>query len=69
MTVSQYIDTYLSEGAATEVKLKSTGGSWIGSHQQWQEGDFPQQILAAVEQLSQDHARVIESGKGSTEKN
>ena len=38
-------------------------------HQQWQKGDFPQQILAAVEQLSQDHARVIESGKGSTEKN
>lgn len=40
MTVSQYIDTYLPDGATTEVRLKSTGGSWIGGHQQWQEGDL-----------------------------
>ncbi|NES01383.1 MAG: glycoside hydrolase [Okeania sp. SIO2F4] len=68
MTVSQYIDTYLSEGPVTEVRLKSTGGSWIGGHQQWQEGDLRQQVLAAVEQLSQDYAKVVESGKGSAEK-
>ncbi|MDJ0557103.1 MAG: glycoside hydrolase [Microcoleaceae cyanobacterium MO_207.B10] len=68
MTVSQYIDTYLTEGPTTEVRLKSTGGSWIGGHQQWQEGDLRQQVLAAVEQLSQDYAKIVESGKGSAEK-
>lgn len=68
LRVSQYIDTYLSDGATTEVRLKSTGGSWIGGHQQWQEGDLRQQVLAAVEQLSQDYAKVVESGKGSAEK-
>ena len=68
LTVSQYIDTYLSEGSATEVRLKSTGGSWIGGHQQWQEGDLRQEVLAAVEKLSQDYAQVVESGKGSAEK-
>ncbi|WP_293114278.1 hypothetical protein [Moorena sp. SIO4G3] len=60
--------TYLSAGATTEVRLKSTGGSWIGSHQHWQEGDLRQQVLAAVEQLSQDYAKVVESGEGSDEK-
>ncbi|MDE5095925.1 MAG: glycoside hydrolase [Trichodesmium sp. St11_bin5] len=68
MTVSEYIDTYLSPGEITEVRLKSTGGSWIGGHQQWQEGDLRQQVLAAVEQLSQDYAKVVESGKGSVQK-
>ncbi|AOX03856.1 hypothetical protein BJP34_34435 [Moorena producens PAL-8-15-08-1] len=48
--------------------MKSTGGSWIGSHQHWQEGDLRQQVLAAVEQLSQDYAKVVESGEGSNEK-
>ncbi|MGB3511718.1 MAG: glycoside hydrolase [Microcoleaceae cyanobacterium] len=68
MTVSEYIDTYLPNGPTTEVRLKSTGGSWIGGHQQWQEGDLRQQVLAAVEELSQDYAKVVESGKGSFEK-
>ena len=68
MTVSEYIDTYLGDGPTTEVRLKSTGGSWIGGHQQWQEGDLRQQVLAAVEKLSQDYAQVVESGKGSVEK-
>lgn len=68
MTVSQYIDTYLPDGPTTEVRLKSTGGSWIGGHQQWLEGDLRQQVLAAVEQLSQDYAKVVELGKGSAEK-
>ena len=68
MTVSEYIDAYLADGPTTEVRLKSTGGSWIGGHQQWQEGDLRQQVLAAVEQLSQDYAKVVESGNGSPEK-
>lgn len=57
MTVSQYIDTYLSQGATSEVRLKPAGGSWIGGHQSWNEGDLRQKVLAAVEQLSQDYAQ------------
>lgn len=56
LTVSQYIDTYLPNGPTTEVSLKPTGGSWIGGHQSWQEGDLRQKVLTAVEQLSQDYA-------------
>lgn len=62
MTVSQYIDTYLPEGAETEVRLKPTGGSWIGGHQSWNEGDRRQDILGAIEQLSQAVARAQAEG-------
>ncbi len=56
-TVSQYLDTYLPQGPTTEVRLKPTGGSWIGGHQSWNEGDLRQRVLVAVEQLSQEYAK------------
>jgi hypothetical protein len=52
MTVSQYIDSY-AKNPTTEIRLKSTGGSWIGGHQSWNEGDLRQGVLKAVERLSQ----------------
>ena len=67
MTVSEYIDNYFSHGAQTEVRLKPTGGSWIGGHQQWQEGDLRQRVLVAVEQLSEDYGKVETAGKLSPE--
>ncbi len=67
MTVSEYIDAYIADGVATEVRLKPTGGSWIGGHQSWQEGDLRQRVLVAVEQLSQDYAKVEAAGKLSPE--
>jgi hypothetical protein len=56
MTVSEYMETYLSEEPTTTVRLKSTGGSWIGGHHSWQEGDLRQTVLQQVEQLSQAYA-------------
>lgn len=55
LTVSQYIDRYLPDGPRTEVRLAATGGSWIGGHQSWREGDLRQGVLRAVEQLSRDY--------------
>ena len=61
MTVSEYIDQFLANGATTEVRLKSSGGSWIGGHQSWLEGDERQNILREIEQLSQDYAKLREN--------
>ncbi|HEY9810400.1 MAG TPA: hypothetical protein V6D13_13810 [Halomicronema sp.] len=63
MNVSEYIDKYLPKVATTEVRLKPTGGSWIGGHQSWNEGDRRQQVLAAIEQLSQTYANKAEKDK------
>lgn len=63
MNVSEYIDQYLPNGATTEVRLKPSGGSWIGGHQSWNEGDRRQQVLAAIEQLSQNYANKAEKDK------
>lgn len=60
MTVSRYLDQYLQNGPSTEVKLKPTGGSWIGGHQSWNEGDRRQRVLMAVEQLSQDYNLAVQ---------
>ncbi|MEL7039314.1 MAG: glycoside hydrolase [Cyanobacteria bacterium J06592_8] len=56
MTVSQYIDHYIRDRSITEIRLKPTGGSWIGGHQSWNEGDLRQGVLKAVEDLSQAYA-------------
>jgi hypothetical protein len=63
MNVSEYIDQYFPKVATTEVRLKPTGGSWIGGHQSWNEGDRRQQVLAAIEQLSQTYANKAEKDK------
>lgn len=57
MTVSEYLDKYLPNAELTTVQLKPTGGSWIGGHQSWNEGDRRQQILRDIEHLSQDYAQ------------
>ncbi len=67
MTVSEYIDAYVAGGVLTEVRLKPTGGSWIGGHQSWEEGDLRQRVLVAVEQLSRDYAEIEAAGKLSPE--
>jgi hypothetical protein len=67
MTVSEYIDAYVAGGVLTEVRLKPTGGSWIGGHQSWQEGDLRRRVLVAVEQLSRDYAEIEAAGKLSPE--
>jgi hypothetical protein len=56
MTVSEYMESYLSQEPTTTVHLKPTGGSWIGDHQSWQGGDLRQTVLQQVEQLSQTFA-------------
>ncbi len=66
-TVSEYIDNYVAGGVLTEVRLKPTGGSWIGGHQSWQEGDLRRRVLVAVEQLSRDYAEIEAAGKLSPE--
>ena len=66
MTVSQYIDQYLPHGAATEVRLKLTGASWIGGHQSWLEGDERQQVLRGIEQLSREYAQLPEQNRDSS---
>lgn len=67
MTVSEYMETYLNDQPTTTVDLKSTGGSWIGGHHSWQEGDLRQTVLQKVEQLSQTYAnqRQMSSGLSS----
>ena len=60
-TVSQYLDTY--GPPETQIRLQDTGGSWIGGHQSWNEGDRRQKNMQAVEALSQDYARAVESGR------
>jgi len=67
MTVSEYIDAYVAGEVLTEVRLKPTGGSWIGGHQSWQEGDLRRRVLVAVEQLSQDCANIEAAGNLSPE--
>ena len=67
MTVSEYIDAYVAGGVLTEVRLKPTGGSWIGGHQSWQEGDLRRRVLVAVEELSRDYAEIEAAGKLSPE--
>ena len=51
-TVSEYITKYPPDNA-TPVRLKPTGGSWIGGHQSWNEGDRRQGILREIDELSQ----------------
>ena len=63
MTVSEYIDRYLPNGPVTEVQLKADGGSWIGGHQSWQEGDLRQRVLVQVEKLSEEYAEALQAGK------
>ncbi|EAW37546.1 glycoside hydrolase [Lyngbya sp. PCC 8106] len=65
MTVSQYIDSYIGHNPSTEVRLKATGGSWIGGHQSWNEGDLRQGVLKAVERLSQACASRRQSSNSS----
>jgi len=67
LTVSQYIDRYLPNGAETEVKLNVEGGSWIGGHQSWHEGDRRQDILRQVEELSREFAELEDKGNLSAE--
>ncbi len=60
-TVSEYIAKHLPENP-TRVHLKPTGGSWIGGHQSWNEGDRRQDILRKTDELSQQ-VRSIEANE------
>lgn len=63
MTVSQYLDQYCAQGVNSEVRLKPTGGSWIGGHDHWFAGDTRQDILAQIEALSVKINGLKEAGK------
>lgn len=67
MTVSEYIDRFVSQGATNQLRLNTTGGSWIGGHHSWLEGDERQQILREIEQLSQDYAQLKARGYDNAE--
>jgi predicted house-cleaning noncanonical NTP pyrophosphatase (MazG superfamily) len=60
MTVSEYLDTY-GENPDSEIRLNSTGGSWIGGHQSWLEGDERLAIAKEIETLSQGYAKMQET--------
>jgi predicted house-cleaning noncanonical NTP pyrophosphatase (MazG superfamily) len=55
MTVSEYIAQY-GENPESEIRLNATGGSWIGGHQSWLEGDERGAIATEIEKLSQGYA-------------
>ncbi|WP_017304739.1 hypothetical protein [Spirulina subsalsa] len=63
LTVSEYIDHYCSQGVASQVTLKATGGSWIGGHDHWFAGDERKAILDQIEQLSQQVMTLRQQGK------
>lgn len=58
VTVSEYIDTYLSFGRTTRVELNLAGGSWIGGHESWNEGDRRQAIARRIDRLSDRVAKM-----------
>lgn len=59
-TVSEYIDTYLAFGTTTRVDLNLAGGSWIGGHESWNEGDRRRQIADKIDSLSARVAQMKE---------
>ncbi|MFW6359716.1 MAG: hypothetical protein ACOC0N_10965, partial [Chroococcales cyanobacterium] len=61
MTVSEYIETFIPDGPTTEIKLNTSGGSWIGGHDSWFSGDERVKISREIERLSQSFAHLQEN--------
>lgn len=68
MTISEYIDKFLPNGATTQIKLKLDGGSWIGGHHSWFEGDERRDILQQVEAFSGQWEQMKQEKQWSQEK-
>lgn len=49
MTVTQYLEDYPAEN---EIELETSGGSWLGNHSKWKEGDKRLKMKRKIEELS-----------------
>jgi hypothetical protein len=56
MTVTQFLREY---SPSSEIELGASGGSWLGSHSQWEAGDERLEMKRKIEQLSYEfHSRL-----------
>jgi len=49
MTITQYLEEYPPD---SEIELQDIGGSWLGSHSQWGEGDRRLEMRRKIDELS-----------------
>lgn len=58
MTVTNFLHTYYGVGGKivpeSELRLKSVGGSWVGGHERWEEGNRRLEIKRKIEKLSEE---------------
>lgn len=64
MTVSNFLHGYYDVDGKivpnSELKLKALGGSWVGGHERWKEGDRRLDIKRKIEKLSEEFHKADE---------
>ena len=64
MTITQYLKTYPPD---SEIELQATGGSWLGDHSRWREGERRLEMKRKIDELSRRFHERQESASRSEE--
>jgi hypothetical protein len=52
LTITEFLNEYYDQKITSTIKLKGIGGSWIGGHKQWTEGDERLRVIKKIEKIS-----------------
>jgi len=52
LTVSEFLEKYYDDEIKSKIKIKKSGGSWVGSHERWTQGDERNSVNKKNQEMS-----------------